>query len=61
MHPLDNAGPTRPFDADLGRLPHDMSQDFNNINAFQQEQTRNPMMFEPAINWQAMGYAGIAR
>lgn len=58
MPTLDNTVPTRLFDIGMGSQTHDMLPDLN-IGAFQPEEKKNSMMFEAAMNWQAMGDAGL--
>ncbi|KAL1581882.1 hypothetical protein WHR41_09440 [Cladosporium halotolerans] len=56
---LDSAGPTRLFDAVIESRPHDMFPDLN-VGAFQPEAQKDSLVFAPAVNWQAIGDAGLA-
>lgn len=60
MQPLNNVGPSSLYDAGMGRQPHNMFPDVN-VGAFEQEQLKNSMVFEPAVNWQALSDAGLPK
>lgn len=60
MQHLNNVGPSSLYDAGMGKQPHNMFPDVH-VSAFEQEQLKNSMVFEPAVDWQALSDAGLPK